>query len=108
MRKNKFLFLFILMVTSFTVNASGKIIQYEEALEFTAMPIKMSKDLTGVITGRVCQRCEPVVVKITPATELVVGDKNVALKFAPDYSGKAGVVFFNIKTRLVTKIRSYK
>ena len=110
MKKNNILsvlmFLFVSMSSSLA-NASGKLIEVERSIESESLQIKISKDLTGVFTGRVCQRCELQVLKITPATQFIVGRKKVALKFASDYSGKPGVVSFDIKTRLVTRIRSY-
>ena len=99
---------FVLTFTFHSANAGKGLIMLEEAIESTALRIKMSKDLTGVVTGRVCQTCEVQVLKITPATKLFIGGKPVALKFAAQQSGKPGVAFFDVKTRLVTRIKSYK
>ena len=102
--------LFASAVMSFSALAEKErsIIIVEDAIESVSLRIKVSKDLTGVVTGRVCQRCDLKVLKVTPATKMFADGKQIALSRASQYSGKPGTAFFDIKTQLVTKIHSYK
>jgi len=87
---------------------AGKgLIAIEQAMETSSLKIKVSKDLTGVVTGKICQSCELQVIKVTPSTQLYVSGQKVSLKFASDQNGKAGVIFFNPETKTATRIKSY-
>jgi hypothetical protein len=103
------LFISTLMVMSsllFSMNASAirPIELLENVIESEALSIKLSNDLTGVITGKICDRCETVVVKITPDTQLFVNNVLTNLTEAKNLSGKPGAAAYDIKTRNVTKI----
>lgn len=91
-----------------SVRASENLRMIEGAIESEALSIKISKDLTGIVTGKVCQRCETQVLKITPVTQLFIAGQKVKLQRATTQSGKSGVAFFDLKTRLVTRIKIYK
>ena len=87
---------------------AGKgLIVVEQAMETLSLKIKVSNDLTGIVTGKICQSCELQVIKVTPSTQLYVAGKKVSLKLASDQNGKAGVVFFDPKTKTATRIKSY-
>lgn len=108
--KKSILYVFLVFVFSFVQQAAyagSGLIEVEGAIESSSLRIQISKDLTGVIKGSVCQTCEMLVLKITPATQLLVNNKPVLLKFAAKYSGNPGTAFFDLKTHLVTKIHSY-
>ncbi|MDH5425637.1 MAG: hypothetical protein OEY29_11640 [Gammaproteobacteria bacterium] len=96
-----------LTVSIHSVRASENLKMIEGAIESEALSIKISKDLSGIITGKVCQRCETQVLKITPATQLFIAGKKVGLTRATTQSGKPGVAFYDLKTRLVTRIKIY-
>ena len=87
---------------------AGPIVILEEAIESESLSIKMSKDLTGVIRGKICDSCEVILVSITPDTKLFVKGKQVNLSKASTRSGKPGTATFNIKSKKVTKIYSYE
>ena len=108
--KKSILFLLALSISMFTTQFSfaAESMMIEEAIESTALRIKISRDLNGVVTGKVCQRCELKVVKITPATKLFIDGKPADLSRAASVSGKPGTAVFNIKTQLVTKIYSHQ
>lgn len=107
--KEKILSLVLLFsITHALPVSSGPLVMIEEAIESEALSIKMSKDLTGIIRGKVCQNCETILVNITPETELLIKGQQVDLSEALNRSGSPGVAFFDIKTRKVTKIDLYK
>ena len=109
MKKNIYYLLMVISVLFFqqTAQAGKGLIVVEQAMETSSLKIKVSRDLTGIVTGQICQSCEMQVIKVTPSTELYVGGKKVSLKFASDQNGKAGVIFFNPKTKTATRIKSY-
>jgi len=106
----KYLLLILAMMTfgHFGFAYAGELISLEEAIESEKLSIKISKDLTGVIRGKICQRCEVILVSITPETKLFINRKQVDLSKASARSGKPGTAIFNIKTKKVTKIYSYE
>jgi len=107
MKKNIVRVLILLSSMLMTASVFSKpVVMVEEAIESESLSIKISKDLTGIVRGRVCDRCEVIVVKITPDTKLFIEGKPVALSKAASRSGKPGTVVFNIKTQQVTKIYS--
>jgi len=87
---------------------AGPLVMVEEAIESEKLSIKISKDLTGVIRGKICDRCEVILVSITPDTKLFIKGKQVSLSKASSRSGKPGTATFNIKSKKVTKIYSYE
>jgi len=109
MKKNIRLTLVLMITLGYSGFAlAGKLTNIEEAIESEKLSIKMSKDLTGVIRGKICDRCEVILVSITPDTKLFVKGKQVDLSKASTLSGKPGTATFNIKTKKVTKIYSYE
>ena len=109
MKKNILLIIALMLTSGFSHYAfSGPIINIEEAIESEKLSIKISKDLTGVIRGKICSRCEVIVVSITPETKLFIKGKQVDLSKAALRSGKPGTATFNVKTKKVTKIYSYE
>jgi len=110
MKKNLSYLLMVISALFFhqTAQAGKGLIVVEQAMESMSLKIKISKDLTGIVTGKVCQSCELQVIKITPSTQLYVAGKKVSLKLAGDQNGKEGVVFFNPDTKTATRITSYK
>jgi hypothetical protein len=80
----------------------------EEALESESLVIKLSNDLTGIARGKKCDRCEIEVVSITPDTKLLVNGVPTNLIEAQKKSGKPGTIFYDIKTRKVTRIEVYQ
>lgn len=92
----------------FNASAIGSIELVENAIESQALNIRLSNDLSGVVTGKQCDRCETEVVKITPQTKLFVNGVPADLIDAKVLSGKPGTAIFNIKTREVSKIKIQK
>lgn len=107
MKKYSLLSLFLIVFTSFSsLVHAGKTVLVEEAIESASLNIKISRDLTGIVRGKVCDRCETIVVNITPETKLFIKGEQADLSRAASRSGKPGTAVFNIKTRKVTKIYS--
>lgn len=109
MKKYILLILTLMVASGYSGFAlSGPLVNLEEAIESEKLSIKMSKDLTGIIRGKICDRCEVILVSITPDTKLFIKGKQVDLSKASMRSGKPGTATFNIKTKKVTKIYSYE
>jgi len=108
MKKYILLILTLMTLGHFGFAYSGGLVSLEEAIESEKLSIKISKDLTGVIRGKICDRCEVILVSITPDTKLFIKGKQVDLSKASTRSGKPGTATFNIKTKKVTKIYSYE
>jgi len=107
MKKNTLFSLLLAMMTvAFTAANAAPVVMLEEAIESESLQIKITKDLSGVVRGKICDRCETIVVNITPETKLYIKGKQVDLSKASSRSGKPGTVVFNIKTQKVTKIYS--
>ncbi|MDH5516207.1 MAG: hypothetical protein OEY36_00130 [Gammaproteobacteria bacterium] len=104
--KNKLLTALIMISSLMTVNsfAANRMVMAEEAIESGALQIKMSNDLTGVISGKRCDDCELVLVKITPNTKLEINGKPTALKRAKSCAGKPGLVLYKIKSQEISLI----
>lgn len=109
MKKNILLSLVFIFAAANSLTGFAKpMVLIEEAIESESLVIKMSKDLTGVIRGRICDRCELIVVRITPETKLFINGKQTDLSKASGRSGKPGTASFNVKSQKVTKIYSYE
>jgi len=107
MKKNILLMLALFFVAGHSSAVFSKpVVMIEEAIESESLTIKMSKDFTGVIRGKVCQSCELIVVRITPQTKLFIKGKQADLSEASGRSGKPGTAIFDIKSRNVTRIYS--
>lgn len=109
MKKNIFkLMMTVLMFSGvFSVSAAG-LVEIEHAIESEALGIRLSNDLKGVIKGRRCDRCDVVLVKITPATKFNVNGIAKPLIEAQKWAGKPGTAVYNIKTKEVRSISIYQ
>ena len=109
MKTRNFIDFFLLScLFSLNVQADDKFNVLEDAIEATALDIRMSNDLTGVVTGTICDGCEPVVVKITPQTRLEINGVKTDLIKAKLLSGKPGLVVFDRESKKVNLIRVYQ
>lgn len=95
-------------VVSANISVAGKLVELDSAIESNALRIKVSKDLTGIVSGQTCPSCEIEIVTVTPETQLYVNGVATSLSKASLRSGKPGTAIFNIKSRKVTKILSYE
>ena len=86
---------------SFAANDSYKI---EEAIESSEIEFRLANDLTGIIKGRQCDTCQPVLLKITPNTRLKIDGFSTVLTNIRKCSGKPSTVIYNIKSREVTSV----
>lgn len=104
--KSKLLAVVFFVSSLFSANnfAAPRMVMAEEAIESSALQIRMSNDLTGVVSGHRCEGCELVLVKITPNTKLELNGKPAALKSANKCVGKPGLVLYSIKSQEISLI----
>ena len=88
------------------VGKQRRIIMTEDAMEASSLHISLNERAgTGSITGKVCDTCEEITVKITPETRAFQGGKEVPLKMAQDRLGRSALVFFDTEKKQVTRIK---
>ena len=91
----------IFSAASFAANGSYKI---EEAIESSNLEIRLANNLTGIIKGKQCDKCQSVLLKITPNTKVKVNGFVTVLTNIRKCSGKPSTVIYNIKSREVTSV----
>ena len=109
MKKNILVFfVFIFSVLGSQSVLSRTLIELEHAFESESLYIRLSDDLTGIIKGKRCEKCEIELVKITPNTKLEINGLASDLIRAKGASGKPALVIYDIKTREVKLISLYR
>ena len=99
---------FLAMVSGFAHAGEPKkpgMIILEESFESEKLNIRMTNDLKGTIKGRICGHCEEMTVTITPETKAFENRKPVPLIEAKKRYGKPALVVFDVKTKIVNRIR---
>lgn len=87
-----------------TVNAA-EMIRLEEAMEEMSLKISLDQSLHGFVEGKICDTCKTLRVKISPDTKAFENDVSVPLITAKKRFGKSAMVYFDPKTKKVTRIR---
>ncbi len=99
---------FWLIVFSAVLSADWKIppgSPTEVGLEMEIVSVLVSKKLKGTLTGKVCEECELIQVRITPQTVYFERpDKRVALLKARSLTGKGAVLVYNVKSMEAIKL----
>ncbi|MEM7206597.1 MAG: hypothetical protein AAF434_02120 [Pseudomonadota bacterium] len=80
----------------------------EVGYEMTVISVLIGGDLNGTLTGKRCEDCELIQVKVTSNTQFFInGDTPADLKNARSLTGKPALVAFNTATRVATVITSF-
>lgn len=95
----------LLVVASFAVQALPKIQLIEDAIEGEPRVIFIARDLTGHLKASKCEEgCPEIKITITPETKAYVARKPVSLKSMAKKSSKPNLIFFDIKTKVATRL----
>lgn len=94
----------LLSIFSVTAFAENYMVAFEEAIESSALEVRVARDLTGIVKGKRCDECEMVLVKVTPKTKLEIDGFKTPLKNANKCLGKSGLVIYKVDTREVRLI----
>jgi hypothetical protein len=83
-----------------------KIILIEEAMETKSLQISLNERTgAGIIVGKICDQCDEIQVQITHETRAYHGGVEVPLASAKARLGRDATVFFDMKTKQVTRIK---
>ncbi len=81
----------------------------EEAIEASTRSISLPASEQGVIVAKPCPTCAPIVLRMTPATRLYVGNALVSLPQLQKYIANGGerymVVLYDPRVHTLTRIR---
>ncbi len=97
------------IVAAFLVagSANAYIEEIEKGYEVNELLVVMTASDTGTAIVRECDTCEDVTLEITPETRLYKSNREVPLAQVLRYRGQPGVVFREMKSKHVTRIKIY-
>ena len=100
--------LITLLLSAMTVASAGTMIILEEAAEFDALSVRVSDKGKGTFRLRPCDECKELRLKIAPTTALRVGGKRLPLAAVNSLTLRSGTVFYDVDTRVVTRIEAVR
>ncbi len=83
----------------------SQVIEKHNAIEADALRISLNNKLSGFVEGKVCDACEEIQVKITPATKAFANRVEVPLERAKSRLGRYATVIYEVESKNVTEIR---
>lgn len=100
---NKLLITLLLALAMGTASA-GKMVLLEEAAEFDTLNVRVSNKGKGTLKLKRCDECDEVRLKITPNTQLRVGNQTLPLDALNRATLRSGTVFYRVESGVVTRI----
>ena len=77
-------------------------------IELMVVSVLITNNLTGTLTGKLCEDCELMQFRITPDTRyLVSGGQPAPLELARGLTGKDAAIAYRISTKEATQIASF-
>lgn len=103
---SKFIFmaLCLLPLTGFS-QTKPNVIFTEDAIEADKISVSINKRLSGSITAAKCPTCSPIRLKINKHTQAFHNGQLVHLIKVKEANGKAAIVFYDLKTKIVNRIK---
>lgn len=101
------LLLAVSVVTAPGAAAVGFIIEIERGHEVNTLNVSMRSATEGVVLLRECDDCPETVLRVTDATLVYKAGREVELARLQRLNGQAGVVFREIDSDRITRIKIY-
>ena len=95
---------FYLTLLMLALTGRAEITTVEDAIEAENIRINIDASLNGYVTGQECLTCPKIKLKIDRTSQAIKQGKTIHLHQATQLNGKFATLFFNPKTKLVTRI----
>lgn len=96
---------FVLLIAA--NNASGYIEEIEQGYETSALRVTLTGPESGRVVVKECDSCSEMELEITADTKVYKSNSVVPLARVERFRGQEGVVFRDIKSKRVTRIKIY-
>ncbi len=95
---------FYLTLLMLPLTGQTEITTVEDAIEADNIRINIDASLNGYVIGQQCPDCPKIKLKIDRTTQAIKHGKAIHLHQANQLNGKFATLFFDPKTKLVTRI----